>query len=147
MIRDSIIMVASHIHSDDIVFKLKEELRKMRKGDLLRMVSNQKERKCLLGGVCPFLLKYQRILFCVSEILEQGCQIERQRLDSVQEAQSESESSQKSVKLPIADSAMLAVKLVKNGALKVYKGGSHGMRTTQKHEVNADLLSKSGFPT
>jgi len=73
------------------------------------MVLNQKGRKCLLGGVCPFLLEYRRILFCVSEILGQGCQTERQRLDSVQEAQRESESSQKALKLPIADSATLAV--------------------------------------
>jgi non-heme chloroperoxidase len=43
--------------------------------------------------------------------------------------------------VPIADSAMLAVKLVKKGTLKVYKGGSHGMCTTQKDEVNADLLA------
>jgi len=43
--------------------------------------------------------------------------------------------------VPIADSAMLAVKLVKKGTLKVYKGGSHGMCTTQKEEVNADLLA------
>ncbi len=43
--------------------------------------------------------------------------------------------------VPIADSAMLAVKLVKNGTLKVYKGGSHGMCTTQKDQVNADLLA------
>jgi hypothetical protein len=54
---------------DDIVFKLKAELRKMTKGDLLRMVLSQKERKCVLGGVCPFLLEYRHILFCVSEIL------------------------------------------------------------------------------
>ena len=43
--------------------------------------------------------------------------------------------------VPIADSAMLAVKLVKNGTLKVYKGGSHGICTTQKDEINADLLA------
>ncbi len=79
---------------DDIVFKIKADLRKIRKGDLLRTVLNQKERKCVLGGVCPFLFEYQHILFCVSEILGQGCQVERQRLDSVQEAQSKSESSQ-----------------------------------------------------
>ena len=86
---------------DHIVFKLKAELRKMTKGDLLRMVLSQKERKCVLGGVCPFLFEYRRILFCVSEILGQGCQVERQRLDSVQEAQSESESSQRPVELPV----------------------------------------------
>jgi len=43
--------------------------------------------------------------------------------------------------VPIADSAMLAVKLVKNGTLEVYKGGSHGICSTQKDEVNADLLA------
>ncbi len=43
--------------------------------------------------------------------------------------------------VPIADSAMLAVKIVKNGTLKVYKGAPHGMCTTRKDEVNADLLA------
>ena len=86
---------------DEKIFQLKTELRKMRKGDLLKIVLNQKEKKCLLGGVCPFLLEYQRILFCVSETLGQGCQIERQRLDSVQEAQSEGESSQKPVEVSV----------------------------------------------
>jgi len=43
--------------------------------------------------------------------------------------------------VPIADSAMLAVKLVKNGALKVYKGAPHGMCTTHKDQVNEDLLA------
>ncbi len=43
--------------------------------------------------------------------------------------------------VPIADSAMLAVKLVKKGTLKVYKGGSHGMCTTLKDQVNEELLA------
>jgi non-heme chloroperoxidase len=43
--------------------------------------------------------------------------------------------------VPIADSAVLAVKLVKNGTLKVYKGAPHGMCTTHKDQVNADLLA------
>ncbi len=43
--------------------------------------------------------------------------------------------------VPIADSAMLAVKLVKNGTLKVYKGAPHGMCTTHKNQVNEDLLA------
>lgn len=42
--------------------------------------------------------------------------------------------------VPIGASAMLASKIVKNAKLKVYKGGSHGMCTTQKDDVNADLL-------
>ncbi len=83
---------------DDIVFKLKAELRKMTKGDLLRMVLNQTERKCLLGGVCPFLLEYRCILFCVSEILGQGCPMERLRIDY--DAQGEVEHSQKPMEAP-----------------------------------------------
>jgi non-heme chloroperoxidase len=43
--------------------------------------------------------------------------------------------------VPIADSAMLAVKLVKNGTLKVYKGAPHGMCTTHKDQINTDLLA------
>ena len=43
--------------------------------------------------------------------------------------------------VPIGNSAMLSSKLVKGATLKVYKGGSHGMCTTRKDEVNADLLA------
>ncbi|WP_406858116.1 alpha/beta hydrolase [Alsobacter sp. KACC 23698] len=43
--------------------------------------------------------------------------------------------------VPIADSAMLSSKLLKNGTLKVYKGQPHGMCTTQPEMINADLLA------
>jgi non-heme chloroperoxidase len=43
--------------------------------------------------------------------------------------------------VPIADSAMLAVKLVKKGTLKACKGAPHGMCTTHKDQVNEDLLT------
>jgi pimeloyl-ACP methyl ester carboxylesterase len=43
--------------------------------------------------------------------------------------------------VPIADSAMLSSKIVKNAKLVVYKGGPHGMCTTEKDRVNADLLA------
>ena len=42
--------------------------------------------------------------------------------------------------VPIADSALLAVKLLKQGTLKVYKGLPHGMCTTHADLINADLL-------
>ena len=35
---------------------------------------------------------------------------------------------------------MLSSKIVKNATLKVYKGAPHGMCTTLKDQVNADLL-------
>src|ERR1700741_201387 len=43
--------------------------------------------------------------------------------------------------VPIGASAMLSSKLVKNAQLKVYKGAPHGMCTTLKNDVNADLLA------
>ncbi len=43
--------------------------------------------------------------------------------------------------VPIAASAMLSSKIVKDVKLKVYKGAPHGMCTTRKDEVNEDLLA------
>jgi non-heme chloroperoxidase len=43
--------------------------------------------------------------------------------------------------VPIADSAWLSAELVKGATLKVYKGAPHGMCTTRKDEVSADLLA------
>ncbi|MBS0320920.1 MAG: alpha/beta hydrolase [Proteobacteria bacterium] len=43
--------------------------------------------------------------------------------------------------VPIADSAMKSVKLLKNGTLKVYKGYPHGMLTTHADVINPDLLA------
>ena len=43
--------------------------------------------------------------------------------------------------VPIGAAAMKSSKLVPNAKLKVYKGGPHGMCTTQKDEVSADLLA------
>jgi non-heme chloroperoxidase len=43
--------------------------------------------------------------------------------------------------VPIGASALRAAEIVKGARLKVYKGGAHGMCTTQKDEVNEDLLA------
>lgn len=42
--------------------------------------------------------------------------------------------------VPIDDSARLSAKLIKNAKLKIYKGGSHGICSTHKNEINKDLL-------
>ena len=42
--------------------------------------------------------------------------------------------------VPIANSAQLQAKLIKNATLKVYKGAPHGMCTTHKDQCNQDLL-------
>ena len=41
-------------------------------------------------------------------------------------------------------SAKLSAKLVKNATLKIYPGAPHGMCTTLKDRVNADLLEFKG---
>jgi len=43
--------------------------------------------------------------------------------------------------VPIGASAMLSSKIVKGAQLKVYKGAPHGMCTTHKDLINADLLA------
>jgi non-heme chloroperoxidase len=43
--------------------------------------------------------------------------------------------------VPIADSALLSAKLVKQGTLKVYPGFPHGMATTHADVLNRDLLA------
>ena len=43
--------------------------------------------------------------------------------------------------VPIGASAIKSSKLIKNAELKVYKGAPHGMCTTLKDKVNADLLA------
>lgn len=43
--------------------------------------------------------------------------------------------------VPIAASARLSVKLIPRAELKVYPGAPHGMCTTEKDQVNADLLA------
>ena len=43
--------------------------------------------------------------------------------------------------VPIADSALLSSKLLRNGAIKVYGKFPHGMCTTHADVVNPDLLA------
>jgi non-heme chloroperoxidase len=43
--------------------------------------------------------------------------------------------------VPIADSALLSAKLVKNATLRIFRGASHGLCTTHKDEVNKSLLT------
>jgi non-heme chloroperoxidase len=43
--------------------------------------------------------------------------------------------------VPIADSALLSAKLLRQGTLKVYEQFPHGMCTTHADVINADLLA------
>lgn len=43
--------------------------------------------------------------------------------------------------VPVGASAMLSSKIVKNATLKIYPGAPHGLCSTMKEQVNADLLA------
>jgi non-heme chloroperoxidase len=43
--------------------------------------------------------------------------------------------------VPIADSALLSSKIVKNATLKIYPGAPHGLTATHQDQFNADLLA------
>src|SRR5205809_2467616 len=43
--------------------------------------------------------------------------------------------------VPIADSALIGIKLLKHGSLKVYPGLPHGMATTHADVINKDILA------
>jgi len=60
------------------VYKSKNELRKMSRGELFRVALTQRMSNCIIGGkACGFHLQYEGSNFCVSEILREGCQVER----------------------------------------------------------------------
>ena len=43
--------------------------------------------------------------------------------------------------VPYADAALMQIKLLKNGTLKIYPGYPHGILTTHADVINPDLLS------
>ena len=43
--------------------------------------------------------------------------------------------------VPMANTALLSAKLIKNATLKIYPGAPHGLCTTRKQQVNEDLLA------
>lgn len=56
----------------------RDELRRMSKRSLFKLISKQRIVSCVIGGrACGFFLHYKEFNFCVSEIFGQGCQVER----------------------------------------------------------------------
>ena len=63
----------------EMILKFRKELKNLGKGTLLKMAFSQKEKHCVLSGLCPFYLDYKGYGFCVSEIAGEGCQDEKLR--------------------------------------------------------------------
>lgn len=58
------------------VYEARSELRRMGRGDLLRLASAQRISTCLIGGqACGLYMRYKRFNFCISEIMGEGCQL------------------------------------------------------------------------
>jgi hypothetical protein len=58
--------------------RIRVELRKMRRRELLKLVTRQKISDCLIGGTpCRFHLRHKEFSFCVSEIMGESCQAEK----------------------------------------------------------------------
>jgi hypothetical protein len=82
------------------VYQARNELRRMSRRYLLRSASAQRISKCLIGGrACCLHLHYQGFNFCISEIMGEGCQVEKStRLREGYEGQGET-----SCSLPLMD--------------------------------------------
>jgi len=62
------------------VFGARSSLRRMCRGDLLKMVAGQRISRCVINdGVCCFHLHYKELNFCVSEIFGESCQLEKSK--------------------------------------------------------------------
>lgn len=60
------------------VFEARSELRRVGRRYLLGLVLAQRISKCLIGGrACGLYLHHKGFNFCVSEIMGEGCQVER----------------------------------------------------------------------
>lgn len=57
--------------------RIRRELRQLGPKVLFRLVQRQRLGRCILGGICPFLIQHKGYNFCVSELLDQGCEKER----------------------------------------------------------------------
>jgi hypothetical protein len=58
--------------------KIRVELRRMGRRELLKLITMQKISHCLIGGAsCRFHLHYKELTFCASEIMGHSCELER----------------------------------------------------------------------
>jgi len=59
-------------------YQARNELRRMSRRYLLSLASTKRVSKCFLGGrACCLHLHYQGFNFCISEIMGEGCQVEK----------------------------------------------------------------------
>jgi len=57
-------------------YTFRRELRHLTSKELLEMAFKQKEKGCILGGLCQYKITYKGAGFCISELLGKGCEME-----------------------------------------------------------------------
>jgi len=83
---------------------VRTELRRLGKKHLFNMLMNQKESRCLLNGLCSFRFEYKGYIFCISEVLGEGCELEK--LKKLEQEACKSEEgliSEEEVEVPLFD--------------------------------------------
>lgn len=86
-------------------YQARNELRRMSRRYLLRLASTQRVSKCLIGvRACCLHLHYQGFNFCISEIMGEGCQVEKSaKVEGVYQSQDET-----SCPLPLMDRIVIS---------------------------------------
>jgi hypothetical protein len=84
------------------IFRLRTELRHLTGRELLEMAIKQKEKDCILGGLCHYRIIYKGAGFCVSEVLGKGCEMEYLRkLFADEEVKCKHQSPEENLQMPI----------------------------------------------
>jgi hypothetical protein len=85
------------------IYKFRKELRNLTDKELLEIAFKQRERSCLLGGLCHYKITYKGVGFCISELLGKGCEMEYLRTLLAEEgAESKCQRSREPLPLPIS---------------------------------------------
>jgi hypothetical protein len=58
------------------IHRFRRELRHLTAKELLEMALSQKEKGCVLGGLCQYKIVYEGAGFCVLELLGKRCEME-----------------------------------------------------------------------
>ena len=66
--------------------KVRTELKRMKKRDLLDLAFQQKKRWCDIGASeCSFFILYKGLSFCLTELLGQGCSAQLEPISETEE--------------------------------------------------------------
>ncbi len=135
------------------IYEARSELRGMCRRDLLRLVLAQRISRCLIGGrACGLYMRYEGFNLCVSEIMREGCQVEKSaKVEEVYQSQDET-----SCPLPLMDRIGISLLLPGKKAVEfkvycrdpikksmIFLGNILERRTKERGKNLRDLLVKA----